>query len=161
MTRIHLAGPFVWLWGAWHLVWLAAPWLVWPLWGTDALVATWYGIYAAFLPLEIVGAARNARQGDGRARTLSQWRQWLAERAPGDRPGWLDDVTSWRALAGGTGIYDALVSALLVGAAAVAAFSDVAGPTVGAPAGVLVGVAWGLTVAAWLVPHFGWHRWNG
>lgn len=153
---IHLAGPYLWLWGVWHICWLAGFLTVAPLLGPD-IAASWFVVlYCWFLPQEISGAILNRRRMDGRARTLSECRQWFATQAKPDRPGVADDLLSWRALAGGTGFIDAGVMGMIVGHFAMAWSEPFVGAFNAPVVGTAVGAAWGLTLALWLVPHFGW-----
>lgn len=160
MSRIHLAGVYLWLWGVWHVAWAAGFVVVTPLWGGAATAAWFTALYAAFLPLEISGVLVNRRHGDGRARTLSEWRQYVAAMAP-DRPGIADDLLGWRGLAGATGILDAGVMGLIVGYHAQSWTAVFVGQDLAYPVGVAVGLAWGFALAVWLVPHFGWREWIG
>jgi len=140
-----LAGFWLWPWALWHLCWLAGMFVVPPVMG-GAFTLAWYTwLYAAFLPLELAGAYDLRDDRDPRrAKTLSQWRQYVAERA---KPG-TKGMLSWKGLAGGSGIFDGAMVGLIVQHN----FTDVVGTS---PA-LALGMIAGATVAAWLVPHFGW-----
>jgi len=159
MSKINL-GPGIWtfIWGPWHIAWLIG--FFWAVQFGGHLYFTI--LYTVFLPAEIIGAWRNGRapKGDTLARTLSEWRQWVAAESKDNRPGFLDDITSWRGLAGFSGVLDALITALVVGVNA----QQWLGPLVGDYAqgfGIAVGIVWGLAIGWWLVPHFGWRGYNG
>lgn len=140
-----LAGFWVLPWALWHLAWLAGMFVVPPLFG-GAFTLSWFTwLYAAFLPLELAGVYDLRDDKDPRrAKTLSQWRQYVAERA---KPG-THGALSWKGLAGGSGIFDGTMVGLIV----LHNFIDV----VGGPAAGAVGVIIGATMTVWLVPHFGW-----
>lgn len=159
MSSIKLAGPFLWLWGVWHVCWLAGFVVVAPLFGPEATALWFVALYSWFLPQEIIGATR--KNQDGRARTMSEFRQWVAQQAKPDRPGFLDDLTSWRGLAAGSGILDAAVMGMIVGHYAMQWSFPFVGALYAPVAGVVIGSMWGLTLALWLVPHFGWRGFFG
>lgn len=142
---ISLAGFWIWPWALWHLAWLVGMFAVPPVFG-GTFTLTWFTwLYAAFLPLELIGAYDLSNDTDPRrAKTLSQWRQYVAERA---RPG-THGALSWKGLAGGSGLFDGTMVGLIVGHN----FTEVAGPMAAGALGVIAGA----TVAAWLIPHFGW-----
>jgi len=140
MARINLAGTWLWLWGLWHIAWLAGLVVVLAVFGMDVAYYWFVALYSVFLPLEIVGAIDDRRwwkpgRTSERARTLSQFRQWVAQQGKGSK--WL----GWKALAGGTGLVDATIVGYLV-----------------SRVNPVIGVVIGLTVALWLVPHFGWRE---
>lgn len=81
MSRIVLAGGWLWGWGAWHAVWLGTL-----LWGGVVLLhggdprwvfTVFAGLYTVFFPMELAGVRGNRIHRDGRARTLSEFRQFL------------------------------------------------------------------------------------
>lgn len=137
---IYLRGPFLWIWGTWHVLWLGG--LIWtavavragvdPLW----IAFFWATLYTVFLPPEIIGARLNALRKDGVARTLSEFRQFLPV-TYGKGPNGI----GWKALGG----FSALIDATVVGWLAWHV-----SPITGAVASV---ITW-LTLA----PHYGW-RW--
>lgn len=137
---IYLRGPFLWIWGTWHVLWLAG--LVWTavavLGGADPfwVALYWASLYTAFLPPEIIGSVLNGRRRDGVARTLSEFRQFLPV-TYGKGP----DGLGWKAFGG----LSALIDASVVGWLAYHV-----SPLTGAVAAI---VTW-LTLA----PHFGWRE---
>jgi len=139
---ISLAGFWLWPWAVWHVMWIAGLVVVATM-GVDPV--TWFTwLYAAFLPLEIAGAIDvHNDTGRERAKTLSQWRQYVAQLGKADTAGWL----SWKAVAGGSGLVDATLVMMLVRRNLVG-FGEAWSWT----AAILVGT----TLALWLVPHFGW-----
>ena len=133
MSRIILAGPFLWAWGLWHVLWAAG--LLW-LWAAPDLFPWWYAfLYTAFLPLELAGAALDLKRKDGRARTLSEVRQYLPVTLGKGPKG-----AGWKALG-----YSGLIDALIVGGLVYQV-----SPWAGAAVACLL--------ALWLVPHFGWRE---
>lgn len=134
MSRIILAGTFLWVWGVWHIAWAAG--LLWISWAHPDALRFWFAaLYTIFLPIEILGAVEDARAKDGRARTLSEIRQYLPVTL-GKGP----DGIGWKAF-GYSGIIDALIVGWLV---------YPWNPWLGAVVSVLI--------ALWLVPHFGWRE---
>jgi hypothetical protein len=131
MSKIILAGPFLFAWGLWHCLWAAG--LLW-LWAVPALFLPWYAfLYTAFLPLEIAGAVLNARHKDGRARTLSEIRQYLPV-TQGRGP----EGVGWKAFG-----YSGLIDAVIVGAIVY-------------PLNPLGAAVVSSLLGLWLIPHFGW-----
>jgi len=137
MSKIRLNGPWLWLWGAWHGAWLFG--LIWvPFIDPDLGPIYFRLLYTVFLPMEIIGALDISDDtGIERAKTLSQWRQFIAQLGKPEASGFL----SWGALAGGTGLIDATVVAWLVW-----------------DLHPLISIITGLMLALWLVPHFGWRQ---
>lgn len=147
--RLVFAGAWLWLWGLWHLAWAFGLFLSAPLFGGEFTIKWFLWLYVVFLPLELVGFwdLRNDKDPDKvRPKTLSQWRQWVASNHPKDnKQEWL----GWKGVAAGTGLIDAcIVSYVLY----TFTFSAVFGTVFGLVLSILVG----LTIAAWLMPHFGW-----
>lgn len=145
MSRIILAGFFLWAWGLWHAAWLASLVVLAPLAGLgyvapSVLLITWLVLYAVFLPLEIAGVLGNARHRDGRARTLSEFRQYIPV-----THGKGGSMVGWNAL----GLLG-LVDAVIVGWLAYQTYPLVGTVIAGALAGITSGV-----IALVLVPHFG------
>lgn len=143
MSEIELRGPWLWVWGAWHVLWVAG--ILWsgaayalgldPTW-----IYVWFAtLYTLFFPLEFLGVRGNFRTQaqDERsiARTLSEFRQFLPTTAGKGPRG-----VGWRVL-GYSGVIDGAIVGLLI-----------------YPIWPLVGALVGTIVAIWLSPHFGWRE---
>jgi len=141
---IHIAGVWLWPWAVWHVAWLAGMFLPLTGWGVD-LVTYYTWLYAVFLPMEVVGSIDlQDDHGSERAKTLSQWRQYVASMAKDGTKGPL----SWKGLAAGSGLVDALLASLVVhqNLEPLGGWSVVAAGLVG------------ISLALWLVPHYGWRE---
>lgn len=133
MSRIVLAGAYLWAWGLWHSLWAAG--LLW-LWVNPVIAPWWFAtLYTVFLPLEVSGAIVNERLRDGRARTLSEVRQYFPVTF-GKGPNGI----GWKAF-GYSGLVDAVVVGWLI-----------------YPISPLAGAVVASLLALWLVPHFGWRE---
>lgn len=154
--QISLRGPFLWLWGAWTaalyygiLAFALAWWQGYEL-AAHAVFLVWVG--AAFLPIEIVGAALNARTpGDQEvARTFSQFMQFMAHRTPGHLwwRGWNGFVTA-----------NAVIVGFVVGVSTLPLFLALGETFSGQPAPVWLGAVLSLGVSV-LVFWWNFHHWQ-
>lgn len=154
------ATPFFWAWVLWHLCWLAGFVPVPMLFGSEIAAGWFVALYTCFVPLEIAGVWRNNATRDGVPRTLSEFRELVAERSR-NQPGFWDDFLSWKGVAGFSGVADAVVMGVIVGSQAQGWMVPLVGPEYAPPVGACVGLVWGLGIAVWLIPHLGWNEWVG
>lgn len=123
------------------------------IFGKEVALKLFKWLYIAFLPLEIVGAIdRKDDTGREKAKTLSQWRQFVAQMSKPvseDAP-WWHHVISWRGLAAGTGLIDSVIVGNLIYTSVIIVFS----PTIALTLAILFGV----TLCVWLMPHFGFRE---
>jgi hypothetical protein len=127
MSTIQLRGPFAWIWGGWHVGWLFGLFVVPWAFGLSVAVAYLAVLYMIFAVVEAVGFRINrTRQGPEVVRTLSQFRQWVAQQER-----WL------MVIAMGAGAGDAAAVCLVV-----------------SELHPVIGMVLGFTVAAALMPHY-------